>query len=75
MQMIRISAHLDDAGGTMSASIKEKLCSGFLIREALCKVRVYSEYCVIPRVVRRNAYQHVLEFNRGRIVELGISRL
>ena len=47
---------------------KEKLCSGFLIWKGLSNVRVCSEYPVRPRIIRRNAYQQVSEFNRSRIV-------
>lgn len=56
--------------------IKGRLCSGFLIGKALCKVEVCSEYRVMPRIRRRNAYQQVSEFDRGRIVayrECGLS--
>ncbi|GFT09184.1 hypothetical protein TNCV_4106141 [Trichonephila clavipes] len=55
--------------------IKEK-CSGFLIRKALRKVGVYSEYHVMPRMIVRNAYQQESEFDRGRLIacrEYGIS--
>ncbi|GFX30649.1 hypothetical protein TNCV_4861731 [Trichonephila clavipes] len=43
------------------------LWSRFLIRIALCRIRVCSEYRVM-RAIRRNAYQQVSDFDRGRIV-------
>ena len=49
--------NLDDVGGRNDK--KKMLCSGFLIRKALYKVRICSEYDVMPRLIRRNAYQQV----------------
>ncbi|GFW54787.1 hypothetical protein TNCV_2654271 [Trichonephila clavipes] len=52
---------------TLEALHKKKLHGGFPIRKAFCEVGVCSEYPVMPRI-RRNAYQQVSEFDRGRIV-------
>ena len=45
--------------------IKENLCNGFLIRKALCKVRLCCEYHIMPQLRSRDGYQ---QFDRGRIV-------
>ncbi|GFW58536.1 hypothetical protein TNCV_718361 [Trichonephila clavipes] len=47
---------------------KEKLCGGFLIRKALCEIGVCLEYHVMPRIIRRNTYHQVSEFNSSKIV-------
>ena len=69
MQMVSISAHLNDAGEKrhLKHYKKEKLWSGFLFRKALCKIRNFSECRLMPRINRRNWYQH-LKFNWGWIV-------
>ena len=67
--MISISAHLDDEErrNESEALLKIKLCSGFLIRKMLCKVRICLEYRVMPQIFR-NVYQQMSEFDRDRIV-------
>ena len=61
---------------TTEALHKIKICSGFLIRKAFCKVRVCSEYRVMLRIIRRNSYQEESKFDRAMIAayrECGLS--
>ena len=48
--------------GRSGWDMQMKLC----IKEKLWKVRICSEYRVRTRIRKRNAYQQVLEFDRGR---------
>ncbi|GFT67811.1 hypothetical protein TNCV_4517931 [Trichonephila clavipes] len=61
--------------GHLKHCVKGKLSSGFLIRKAFSKVGVCSGCRVMPRL-RRNAYQKVSQYEKGRIVtylECGLS--
>ena len=77
MQMNSISESLDNAGGRndiRSTTIKKGCVC--VVRKALCKARVFSDYHVMPGIIKRKTYQQVLEVDRGRIVryrECGLS--